>query len=126
MSGSWPGKLDSGAAMVGMDRVVRFRFACTLFRRMIGLLDRSVCANGEVLVLLPCRSIHTFGMKEVIDVAFIDAQGHVVKVVNALAPRRFCACPAAVGVLERRGGGDLPWFESGDVVGLMLWQKEKD
>ena len=99
-----------------MDRGMRFRFARSLPRRMLGLLNGKVCADGEVLVLLPCRSIHTFGMKESIDVAFIDEQGCVLKVVRALPPHKLCSCNAAAGVLERRRRGDSLWLKRGDVV----------
>jgi len=103
-----------------MREGLRFRLASTLIERMVGLLRNDVCTDGEVLVLLSCRSLHTFGMKEDIDVAFIDAQGYVVKTVRALPPGRFYSCRHARAALERRGKASLPWFESGDKVRLTV------
>ena len=102
-----------------MGEGLNFRFAHTLTGRLFGLTRKSVCVQGEVLVLLPCRSIHTFGMKEDIDVAFFDSRGRVMKAVRALPPRRFCSCRGAAGVLERRSARGAFWFESGDSVKLI-------
>jgi len=103
-----------------MEQELPIRFALTKLSRMIGLLKQDVCADGEVLLLLPCKSVHTFGMKVDIDVAFIDDRGRVLKVAQALPPRRFCSCVAASGVLERRSKVDNPWFETGGVIKLSL------
>ena len=107
-------------ALVDMRAGVRFRLARTLIEKMVGLIRTDVCPDGEVLLLFPCGSIHTFGMKEAIDVAFIDAQGYVLKAVNALPPRRFSACFSAAAVLERRCGEAAYWFECGDHIELMV------
>lgn len=75
--------------------------------------------QGEVLALLPCRSVHSFGMREAIDVAFIDRQGRVLKAVCALPPGRVLFCKRAVGTLERRAEQGKPWFRPGETVGLV-------
>jgi len=107
-----------GAAYMGEG--IRFRLACTLIERMTGLLKNDVCIHGEILVLLSCRSIHTFGMKEDIDVAFIDTFGCVVKTVRSLPPRQLYSCGLARVALERRSRVDIPWFESGDIVRFIV------
>ena len=103
-----------------MEQGSSVRFAPTLVSRMVGLLRKKVCAQGEVLVLLPCKSIHTLGMRESIDVAFVDVQGVVLKSMRALPPWRFASCRHAVCVLERRSDEEKPWFEASDVVELLL------
>jgi uncharacterized membrane protein (UPF0127 family) len=101
-----------------MDRGLRIRLACSLSERLLGLLRKGVCVNGEVLLLFPCRSIHTFGLQEAIDVAFIDRQGQVLEAIRALSPKRLLSCRRAVGTLERRAAQDTPWFVPGDTVAL--------
>jgi len=94
------------------------RLATRLGERLVGLLRKDVCTEGEVMLLCPCSSIHTFGMKGNIDVAFIDSSGYVAKVIRNLPPGRFYSCHDTSVVLERRSTGDDFWFEVGDVVGL--------
>ncbi len=43
---------------------------------------------GQGLHIVPCKSIHTFFMRIPIDVAFLDAERHVVKLLPALPPWR--------------------------------------
>lgn len=57
-----------------------------LAARMVGLLSRAALAPGEALILPSCRSIHTWFMRFPIDVLFIDADGRVVRAVDALGP----------------------------------------
>jgi uncharacterized membrane protein (UPF0127 family) len=85
---------------------------------MKGLLDSAVCERGEVLALLPCRSIHTFGMRCAIDVAFIDWQGRVLKAARNVAPNRMLSRKGALCVLERRSTPAAPWFSEGDTLKL--------
>jgi uncharacterized protein len=53
--------------------------------RRRGLLGRD--AIDGVLVLRPCRHVHTFRMRFAIDVAFCDADGRVLR-VSTLRPWR--------------------------------------
>jgi uncharacterized membrane protein (UPF0127 family) len=103
---------------------LRFELAAGLWSRMRGLLGSVVCNNGEVLALVPCRSIHTFGMREAIDVAFVSRQGCVLKAVRKLPPNRLLSFRGAFYVLERRSGDGDAWFELGDVVELVVWPTE--
>jgi uncharacterized protein len=56
--------------------------------RLVGLMGRRSLAFGEGLHITPCNSIHTFFMRIPIDVAFLDAQGVIVKQFSALPPWR--------------------------------------
>ena len=105
---------------------LRFKFAHTLIGRLLGLISKDICKDGEALVFPSCHSIHTFCMKEDIDVAFIDEQGHVLKAVRSLPPRCFCFSKSAIAVLERRGSKDSPWFVVDDTVRLIAWRAERD
>lgn len=101
-------------------RVPRLVFATGLFARMRGMLSRKVCAAGEVLVLVPCKSIHTYGMREALDVAFVDGNGVVLKSQRALQPNNTLACSHASITLERRTSAAYgeAWLEEGQRLGL--------
>lgn len=86
---------------------------------MKGLLDPAICERGETLVLIPCKSIHTFGMTEAIDVAFVDRRGRVLDVVRGLPPRRVLSCQRATCVLERRSAACGRWVEQGEAMTFM-------
>lgn len=54
--------------------------------RFRGLLGRPSLQPGEGLLLSPCRSVHMYGMKFALDVAFLDRTGTVVELYHALRP----------------------------------------
>jgi len=62
------------------------------------MLDRSDAGPG--LLIPGCRSVHTFGMRFALDVAFLDAEGAVISRRRAVPPRRFVADRRAAAVLE--------------------------
>lgn len=104
---------------------MRVRVAATFAARARGLLGRPRSWLGDrgVLLIVPCDSVHTFGMRELIDVAFVAADGTVLKAVRKLRPRRVLGCKGAVATVERfaldEEGVDTDcWFERGDVVCL--------
>jgi uncharacterized membrane protein (UPF0127 family) len=99
---------------------LRFEFAVGIKARARGLLSPAVCKRGEVLVLIPCKSIHTFGMTDAIDVAFVDRRGHVLEATRGLPPNRLRYCRGAVCVLERRSAFGDSWFEKDEAIGLMV------
>ena len=72
-------------------------------RRTKGLIGRSLqeFSKGGALWIVPCDGIHTFGMRFPIDVAYLDAQGRILKIYHRLAPFRFAALSfKAKSVLE--------------------------
>ena len=54
--------------------------------RLRGMLARPAPIPGEGLLLSPCRSIHMYGMRYPLDVAFLDARGGVVASYPSLRP----------------------------------------
>jgi uncharacterized membrane protein (UPF0127 family) len=58
------------------------------FERVQGWLKRESVAEGEGLLIRPCASIHTLGMRFPIDVAFLDRGGRVVKLAHRVPPAR--------------------------------------
>jgi uncharacterized protein len=97
--------------------------ADTTLRRLRGLLGRRELSPGDGIVLRPGWSIHTAFMLFPIDVAFVDADQVVVKVVQNLKPFRASVCRGARDVVElaageatRRGlqpGDRLTWAARG-------------
>jgi uncharacterized protein len=93
--------------------------ADTAFRRLRGLLGRRELSPGDGIVLRPGWSIHTAFLLFPIDVAFVNADQVVVKVVENLKPFRASVCRGArdvvelaAGEAERRGlkpGDRLAW-----------------
>jgi uncharacterized membrane protein (UPF0127 family) len=101
----------------------RVRTASTFLSRLVGLLGTAAIAEGEGLWIVPCRSVHTLGMRYPIDVAFLDARGVVVGILEGLPPNRVGRVfRDARGALELRSGilavtgtvpGDRLEFEGG-------------
>jgi uncharacterized membrane protein (UPF0127 family) len=82
----------------------RCRFANTVLKRMVGLLNRRSLAAGEGLLLDRCYGIHTFFMRFPIDVLFLDKEYRVIRAVPALPSFRTCVVQHAVYVLELPAG----------------------
>lgn len=62
--------------------------AASAWQRFIGLMGRPSLPKGDGLLLRPCNSIHCFFMKFPIDVAFVDKNHRVLKIVTAMKPGR--------------------------------------
>jgi len=62
--------------------------ARTFLARARGLLGLSFLGPGQGLVLIPCGSIHTFFMGFPINVAFLDRDGRVLRLIPNLGPGR--------------------------------------
>lgn len=87
--------------------------------RAKGLLGRQHLAPGDALLIKPCSSVHTVGMRFSIDVVFLDRHGQVKSIVRGLKPYRTAACAKAAGVLElAEGGCDLHGVNVGDYINL--------
>lgn len=74
-------------------------------KRRKGLLGRTGLGPGEGLWIVPCESVHTFGMKFPIDLVYIDRKYRVRKVRSAVPPWRMSACLSAHSILELAAGG---------------------
>jgi uncharacterized protein len=72
----------------------------TFMERAGGLLFRRKLTATETLLLKPCNSIHTVGMRYPIDVVYINANGFVLKIIKNMRPFKFSYCKNADTVLE--------------------------
>ncbi len=84
--------------------VPRLASASNSFERMRGLLGRAALKAGDGLLIKPCNSIHTVGMRYPIDAVFLGRDGIVLRIVRALKPLRAASCMRAHGVLELAAG----------------------
>lgn len=89
----------------GVRVASRVALADSWWRRLRGLLARPRIRDGEGLLLLGCDSVHTVGMGYPIDVAFLDADGRVVRSLHRLGPWRIgLGGSTAVHALELPAG----------------------
>jgi len=58
------------------------------WKRAKGLMFRKGWEDFDGLLLSPCRSIHTFGMRMEIDVCFLDHGHRIMKSLDRLGPWR--------------------------------------
>lgn len=94
------------------------RLADSWWSRARGLLGRGELASGTGLLLTPCSSVHTIGMRHPIDVVFLRADGTVIKSVARLRPWRAATARGARAVLELRAGTVSQYgIREGDRVG---------
>lgn len=92
--------------------------ADSLTSRMKGLLGRSSLKPGGGMIITPCTSIHTFGMRFPIDAIFYDRHMRALAVISNLQPYRLSGWyPRARGVIELPAGTlTLAPVEPGDVL----------
>ncbi len=90
------------------DAVAAVEIARSAKERMRGLLGRASIEGA--LVLMPCRQVHTLGMRVPLDVAFCDANGTVLRVdtlrtwrMSRVVWRSRFVVEAATGAFERWG-----------------------
>jgi uncharacterized membrane protein (UPF0127 family) len=93
--------------------------ATTRAARRRGLLGRD--GIDGVLVLVPCRQVHTFGMRFPIDVAFVARDGTVLHVTTLRPFRVTRVVWRARLVLEARAGALARW---GIVPGAVVRVRE--
>ena len=83
--------------------------------RLRGMLFRD--PDDITRLLVPCRDIHTFGMRYPLDIAFISKDGYVLEVYRNVEGRRRIKRKEASMVAERFSRqGD--WLQAGDVIRL--------
>lgn len=90
---------------------VEMRVLSTLGERMRGLMFADP-ATAPLVMLIPCADIHTYGMRDALDVAFFDAHGRALEVYRRVPPCRRIRCRYARFVIERFADDEL-WFEPG-------------
>ena len=80
------------------------RIATRFLARARGLLAGPPLEPDEALLIAPCSSIHTFGMRYPIDVVFLDRNARVTRVCPQVPAGRIRFGWGAAAVLELRAG----------------------
>jgi len=91
--------------------------------RLRGLLGRPALGAGEGLLIDPCRTVHTFGMRYPLDLAFLDRDGRVRKLAYGVVPGRLAGSRAAHATLELAAG---TLASSGIALGDVVDWRESD
>ena len=65
------------------------RIARNFIERFRGLIGSKPLADGDGFLIPHCQGIHTFGMSYDIDVIYLDRDGRILAVYEALKPNRF-------------------------------------
>ncbi len=83
--------------------------------RSKGLLGRS--GIDGAIVLRPCRSVHTLGMRFALDIAYLDADGMVIRIVRMKRHRIGMPVWKARTVIEAEAGAFGRWgLHVGDII----------
>ncbi len=54
--------------------------------------------------IVPCESVHTFGMQFTIDLVYLDRKHRIKKVKSCVPPWRLSACLSAHSIIELPAG----------------------
>jgi len=80
-------------------------YPCLKFRqRLLGLHGFAPLGENEGLWILPCHGVHTLGLKNALDVVFLDAHDQPLRVYMRLPPNRSAWCWRASSVVELAAG----------------------
>ena len=90
--------------------------AANTLERMRGLLGRAQLSPGEGFLIESCNLVHTVGMRYALDLVFLDAEGRICKITEAVRPMRCAGAFAAKATLELLAGTLAP-------MGLRLGQQ---
>jgi uncharacterized membrane protein (UPF0127 family) len=94
------GQLTDANGGVVVAKVMR---TVTALERARGLLGRRLDPDAGML-LEPCASVHTFGMRFPLDLVYLDRNWMVVKLVTQVVPWRLSFCLQARFTLELCAG----------------------
>lgn len=96
----------------GTEMASSVEVADTAPRRSKGLLGRKGLQPGTALWIVPCESVHTFGMQFALDLVYLDKQNRIVKIRRNVPPWRMSLCLRAHSVLEFPAGALLDGHDS--------------
>lgn len=94
--------------------------ASSFFKRLKGLMGTKELNDNQGLVIRPCNSVHTFGMKINIDIAFVDKNNKVIRIIEDM--RRKKVSPIVKGskyVIEAKAGKFKNSLAPGDEIKII-------
>ncbi|MDD2430612.1 MAG: DUF192 domain-containing protein [Firmicutes bacterium] len=102
------------------EQAIKINVASSFFLRLKGFLGKRP-KKGDALLIVPCNQIHTFFMKEPIDVYYLNQEGEVVKYYPAVRPWRVLPPSFKTYMVLELGVGTLPVFSDGEK--MLVWQE---
>ncbi len=113
----------------GTRIVSKLKIADTFLSRAIGLLLTKELKEEEGLLLIPCKSIHTWFMRYSIDIVFLGMNSDVIAVYEKMRPFRATkyhknarsALELPSGILARKG----IYLKNGDIIHITDENGEK-
>jgi len=84
------------------NKIIAYRslLANTFWRRLKGLLGTKALPLGVGLIIKPCNSVHTIGMKYSIDVLFVDCNHYIIKKMENMKPGQVSMALGSCYVIE--------------------------
>ena len=98
------------------ESVWRFRILSSVLERMRGLLGTE--RDAAPVLLLRCSSVHTFGMRYALDLAFLGRDGSVLHTCANVGPGHVVTYHDSFCVLERPASTD-PWLRVGERIHVL-------
>ena len=92
-----------------------FVILASVFQRAKGLLGSQ--RNAGPVALVPCASVHTFGMRYDLDIAFVTKDGVVMRSERSVPSGKVLVAFGAYYALERPSSED-PWPECGERMSI--------
>ena len=92
---------------------LRVAEASTRAARLKGLARLDAMPATMALHIPKCWSVHTFTMRFPLDLIWLDRRGAVVRVDEAVPPRRLRTCVRARSVVECNAGAALAFVDAG-------------
>ncbi len=105
-----------------MGRGIPLKIATRLTHKCKGLLGAQ--PDEAAMIMIPCKDVHTVGMRHHLDVAFVDESGCVVEAHREVGPFRRLKNSRASAVVERFSTCQTPWLSKGDRIGIVWLQEE--
>lgn len=96
-------------------QVDKLEFASSVPQRLRGMLFRD--PDDVTRILVPCRDVHTFGMRYPLDIAFISKDGYVLDVFRNVSSKQRLRNPKA-SIVAERFSKQGEWLKAGDVIKL--------
>lgn len=104
--------------------MTKLRICRSHHARLRGLLGTE--PSEDLVLLVPCCDIHTFGMAYALDVAFVDGHARVIRTYRNVEPGSRLRCNSAVAVLERAANKQKKWFAPCSFTGQVIYKAVRE
>ena len=99
--------------------------ADTFLTRLRGLLGKKSLLPNQGIVIKPCNSVHTIGMRFPIDVIFIDKNNKVCHIIKNMHPGKFSTVIKEANYVIEVSEGTSSRINIGDIIEVKEFKKIK-